>query len=54
MDNFDRNKQLKAILSFWLLSNAEAALQHCSTTKTTKMSSSLFYSKDFILGDHKS
>jgi len=32
---------LKAFLWFWLLSNGEVALHHCSATKTTTMSSSL-------------
>jgi len=27
---------LKAVLQFWLLSNAEVQLEHCSATKTTK------------------
>jgi len=41
----------KAFLWLWLLSNAEAALQHCSATKATKRSSSLFCSTNFYLGD---
>jgi len=35
---------LNLFLWFWLLSNAEVALQHCSATKTTKMLSSFFKS----------
>jgi len=45
---------MKAFLWFWLLSNTDGALQYRSATKTTKMSSSLFCSTNFILGDHNS
>jgi len=43
----EQNK-FERILGFWLLSNAEVPLQHCSATKTTKMLSSLFSSKYFM------
>jgi len=39
---------LKAFLWFWLLSNAEVALQHCSATKI------YFVLAIFILGGHNS
>jgi len=53
MENFE-NKSVKHFLWIWLLSNTEVALQHCSATKTTKMSSSLFCSTTFNLGGHNS
>jgi len=40
MNTVEQNKLERM---FWLLSNAEVPLQHCSVTKTTKMLSSLFF-----------